>query len=270
MTRPIPKNFSIDTAVVLCGGLSTRMGDLTKQTPKALLIVNEKPIIWYTIKFLMQYGVKKLIFPLGYLGNKLQDYISKEFRYSGLDLIFEDTGRNTPIHIRISKVQKHLKEFETFLLLNSDTIFSFNLTKMIQFHKSRRASLTLATVPIISPWGVIIETSGLVQEFQRDLKIDNVGVIGKDQGVGQIYSGLSIIESHELSDINLSMCNDFETDLFNKIIKDGKAHTIKINGFWYPIDTPKQLTTLNKKIEIALKKSEEHSLKAIGSGKFYE
>ena len=55
-----------------CGGMSTRMGALTSETPKALLNVNGKPIIWYTINFLKQNGIKKFIFPLGYLGKKIQ------------------------------------------------------------------------------------------------------------------------------------------------------------------------------------------------------
>ena len=59
------------SAVVLCGGLSSRMGALTSETPKSLLKVKRKPIIWYTIGFLYKNGVKKFILPLGYKGEKL-------------------------------------------------------------------------------------------------------------------------------------------------------------------------------------------------------
>ena len=52
------------SAIVLCGGLSSRMGQLTSNTPKSLLKVNKRPIIWYTIGFLYKNGIKKFIFPL--------------------------------------------------------------------------------------------------------------------------------------------------------------------------------------------------------------
>ena len=63
------------SAIVLCGGLSSRMGQLTSNTPKSLLKVNKRPIIWYTIGFLYKNGIKKFIFPLGYKGEKIKNYI---------------------------------------------------------------------------------------------------------------------------------------------------------------------------------------------------
>ena len=118
------------SAIVLCGGLSSRMGQLTSNTPKSLLKVNKRPIIWYTIGFLYKNGIKKFIFPLGYQGEKIKKYLIKEFSQCDIDLIFCDTGKNTPIHLRIKKVFKYLEDNTDFVLINSDTIFQFNLENM--------------------------------------------------------------------------------------------------------------------------------------------
>ena len=98
----------VNTAVILCGGMSTRMGALTSETPKALLNVNGKPIIWYTINFLKQNGVRKFIFPLGYLGEKIQSYVQKEFSSLDIEFVFTDTGIKTDIHGRIRKIFCHI------------------------------------------------------------------------------------------------------------------------------------------------------------------
>ena len=83
----------VNTAVILCGGMSTRMGALTSETPKALLNVNGKPIIWYTINFLKQNGVRKFIFPLGYLGEKIQRILNRGSLNKAEIILIEDMGK---------------------------------------------------------------------------------------------------------------------------------------------------------------------------------
>ena len=259
---------SIDTAVILCGGMSTRMGDLTSEKPKSLLTVNGKPIIWYTINFLKQNGVKKFIFPLGYLGKKIKNYVEAEFNSCDTDLIFMETGKKTAIHSRINKILPKIKSGDGFILLNSDTIFSFDLMKMCKLHVRNCSDLTLATVPITSPWGIVIEKDGKLASFQRDLKIDNVGLLDHPKCQGQIYSGLCIINSKVLDNFDCSNCYDFETDVFNNIIQENKAVLHRINGFWYPIDTPKHLASINQEFKIALRQPARNQLSKISKGLF--
>ena len=258
----------VNTAVILCGGMSTRMGALTSETPKALLNVNGKPIIWYTINFLKQNGIKRFIFPLGYLGKKIQHYVQKEFSSFDIEFVFSDTGIKTEIHNRIKNILCKLDLNENFILLNSDTIFSFDLINMCQLHLSNRSDLTLATVPITSPWGIVIENDGKLASFQRNLKIDNVGLVDYPIGHGQIYSGLCIIKSKVLCKFDWLNCSDFETDVFNNIIDENKALVHRINGFWYPIDTPKHLSNINHEFKIAIKSSSRNHLINISEGVF--
>ena len=79
----IQKNDS--WAVMLCGGLGSRMGSLTSKTPKSLLMVSGKPIIWYSFWTLYKYGFRNFILPLGYLGNMIHEYMKK----NSIDIILD-------------------------------------------------------------------------------------------------------------------------------------------------------------------------------------
>ena len=112
--------------------------------------VNKRPIIWYTIGFLYKNGIKKFIFPLGYKGEKIKKYLIKEFSQFDIDLIFCDTGK-THLFIRIKKVFKYLEDNTDFVLINSDTIFKFNLENMYKTHMKNQDDITLSSVPVTSP-----------------------------------------------------------------------------------------------------------------------
>ena len=236
------------SAVVLCGGLSSRMGTLTSETPKSLLKVKRKPIIWYTIGFLYKNGVKKFILPLGYKGEQIKNYLIKQFPQADINFIFCNTGKNTPIHLRLKKVHPYLENDSEFILINSDTIFQFNLNIMHKIHLENQDDITLSSVPVTSPWGIITTKENNVVGFERDLKVNNLGIINDQKVRGEVYSGLCIIKKTCLDSFNWEDCSDFETELFNKYIKNGKVGQYPINGTWYPIDTPKHLEAINRNI----------------------
>ena len=247
------------SAIVLCGGLSSRMGQLTSNTPKSLLKVNKRPIIWYTIGFLYKNGIKKFIFPLGYQGEKIKKYLIKEFSQCDIDLIFCDTGKNTPIHLRIKKVFKYLEDNTDFVLINSDTIFQFNLENMYKTHMKNQDDITLSSVPVTSPWGIITTKDNNVVGFKRDLKVKNLEIISNRKVRGEVYSGLCIIKKKCLNSFDWKNCCDFETYLFNKYIQNGSVSQFQINGTWYPIDTPKHLDEINSNISnILVGKAEKY------------
>ena len=236
------------SSIVLCGGLSSRMGELTAEMPKSLLKVNKKPIIWYTIGFLYKNGVRKFIFPLGYKGKQIKEYLMKEFQQTDINFIFCNTGKNTPIHLRIKKVFRYLKDDSEIVLINSDTLFQFNLKTMYKTHLKNNNELTLSSVPVTSPWGIITTKNNNVVGFERDLKVNDLGIISDKKIRGEVYAGLCILKKECLEKFDWDNCFDFETDLFNKYIQLGKVGQIQINGTWYPIDTPKHLKAINKNI----------------------
>ena len=120
------------TVIILCGVLGTRLGSLGKKIPKTLVKVNGKPIIWYIIKFMEKQSFNHFILPLGYKGNLIKRYFSKNTKnFKGVSIDLINTGNNTTIAKRIFFVKKFVKSSD-FILLIGDAIFNF---KIIIYYK---------------------------------------------------------------------------------------------------------------------------------------
>ena len=242
-------------AVVLCGGKGTRMGDLTKNLPKPLLKIHGKPIIWYSIKTLILYGFNKIIFPLGYKGDKIKKYLNKEFSNQKKKFHFIETGVNSSVSKRIYMIKNTIPENSNFFMINSDTIFNFNIDKMLKYHIKNSSWLTLSSVDLAVKWGLIIFDRHNLVDFDRKRTISNLRIKGNNKKFAKVNSGLAIINKIALKYFKK---NDycFESSVYKKMIKLKKAKNFNLNGLWYPIDTAKDLETLNfdNKIGIKLKK----------------
>jgi glucose-1-phosphate cytidylyltransferase len=237
-------------AVVLCGGRGSRMGTITDTIPKPLVEVHGKPIIWYSILKLHKHGFKNFIFPLGYKGEMIKEYLEKEFR--GLDLLFlcRDTGEDTPPSQRIYQIKDMIPDHEDFFLLNSDTIFDFNISAMYAKHKRSNALLTLSSVQVVSTWGLIQMRQGFSGEdeiigFDRERKIQHVSTDSDPNRYGLINSGLAFLNKDALDVVDLNSHINFENVLYQILITAGRAAHFELRGVWYPIDTQKDLDIVN-------------------------
>jgi NDP-sugar pyrophosphorylase family protein len=137
------KKLSI-AAVVLCGGIGTRIKEITHSIPKSLIKIQKKPLIWFTISSLLKSGVNKIIFPLGYKGNQIENYLKNDFKNNLHQFSIIKTGINTEIIDRIKKIAPLLKDHESFVFTNSDTLFSFDLKKFISFHQKNKYKISLS------------------------------------------------------------------------------------------------------------------------------
>ena len=125
-------------AVILCGGPGSRMGSLVSNKPKTLLEVHGKPILWYIFWSLYKCGFRKIILPLGYEGQQIEDYIQELSINTDCNILPVDTGLDTSIAKRIDLISDLLEDNSDFFLLNSDTIFDFDIEKMYQMHTSTK------------------------------------------------------------------------------------------------------------------------------------
>ena len=89
------------TAIILCGGLGSRLGALSKKIPKSMVKINNYPILWFIIKNLIRNSFNHLILPIGYKGNLIKNYVRKNFKNKNIDIEIIDTGKNTKIAKRI-------------------------------------------------------------------------------------------------------------------------------------------------------------------------
>lgn len=231
-------------AVILCGGKGLRMGSLTKSKAKPLLMVHGKPIIWYPIKMLENYKFDKLIFPLGYKGENIKRYLLKEFKNYSKKFKFIYTGVNSSVSLRMNKIKDYIPKNEDFLILNSDTIFNFDLNKMLELHRKSKKWITLCSVDLLVKWGLIIFNKKKIIDFDRSRTISNLKIKGQNKNYGLINSGLAILNEKILK-YSRKTDYDFESSVYGKVIKLNKAGHLKLKGLWYPIDTDKDLKTIN-------------------------
>ena len=235
--------FNDKWAVVLCGGTGTRMGSLTMNTPKPLLLVDNKPIVWYVISMLVKNGFNNIILPLGYRGEQIKNYLIKTFDEKTINFYFEETGDYSSIAKRIGLVKDIIPDDEDFFLLNSDTIFSFDIGSMFDLHKKNNSLVTLSSVAVTSPWGIMTIENGELTSFDRERAV--YSLYNKSNSKGMVHSGLAWIKKSSLDLIDLFSDLDFETELFQKTISLNRASYYPINGIWIPIDTPKDLDKIN-------------------------
>ena len=244
-----PKAGNGKWSVVLCGGRGSRLGSITKETPKPLVEVHGKPILWYSFLCLYKHGFRHFIFPLGYKGEMIRKYLRETFEGNmDCDIDYVDTGDDTPIARRLAQVSDRIPDGEDFFLINSDTIFDFDIDAMYTMHKTEKALVTLSSVEVVSTWGLIHLYDGKIMRFDRERKIRYLATENDPTLQGRINSGLAYLSQTALQYVDLESCDDFESDLYSAIIAAGRCSHFELQGCWFPIDTPKDLDIVNMKI----------------------
>jgi len=236
-------------AVILCGGQGSRMGDLASKTPKPLLQVHEQPILWYTFWTLYKHGFRNFVLPLGYKGKMIDEYMRSLARDNDCRIFSRDTGLNTSIAQRINLISDFIPNDGDFLLLNSDTIFDFDIEGMLELHQETNSLVTLSSVEVVSSWGLILVKGEKLMGFDRQRKVHQLISNDLPEIHGLVNSGLAWINKAALSYVELELCEDFETTLFQRVIDMQRVAHFHVEGLWYPIDTPKDLQAINFSIE---------------------
>ena len=235
----------IKTAVILCGGKGTRLGQLGKKIPKTLVRIHKRPIIWYIIKTLYNNSFNHFILPLGYKSNLIRKYFknNKEFKNYNIELV--NTGLETNISKRIYDIKDHIKS-KDFILLNGDAIFNFNLKKIFKKHNSNNFDITFMGCSAHLNFGIVGKKNNKIVSFERDVEIDTVNTGKRKNFLGHIYSGISIMKS-KLLKMKFKSYQNFEKKFYPKVIKKFKSNYEEINGFWYSVDNVKDINSLNLK-----------------------
>ena len=156
-----------------------------------------------------------------------------------------ETGIETSIANRIKKIKHLIPEETDFLLLNTDTLFDFDIPTMHKVHISKQSLVTLSSVEVISPWGILTVSGENIINFDRNRKVQKLISNHVSDGYGVVNSGIAWINKNALNLINFEKDIDFETELFGAAIKEKKISHFKLDGIWIPIDTPKDLNSIN-------------------------
>ena len=245
-------------AVILAGGLVTRLSEATTRIPKPMVEIGGKPILWHIMKIYSYYGINDFIVCCGYKQYVIKEYFANYFRHNSdmtvdlsnnsievLDNHSEkwkvtmiDTGLNTMTGGRIKKIQKYVEK-EPFLLTYGDGVTDLNIAKTIDNFIKHDAVLSITAYKPTGKFGAleIDHNTGLVKSF-----------LEKPDGDGNwINAGFFVCSSKVFDYIPE---NDstviFEKAPLEDIAKDGKMISFKHNGFWKPMDTMRDNQELNK------------------------
>ena len=232
------------SAIILCGGKGTRLGELGKKFPKTLVKIQNRPILWYILNSLEKNKFNHFILPVGYKVKQIQKFINNNTRFKNSKIDVVKTGINTSIAQRIFKIKGYIKS-ENFIILNGDAIFDANLNDIFKSHILKKKDISFISCEAEADFGTVGVINNRVINFERSLNFKSVNT-NMNNFKAYVYSGMSIINRKILEE-NFKGCLNFEKDFYPKVIKKYKSDIHSLQGFWYAMDNIKDYDALNKK-----------------------
>lgn len=232
-------------AVILAGGLGTRISEETDHLPKPMVDIGGKPILWHIMKNYAHHGVNEFIICLGYKGYVIKEYFTNYFQHMSditvnlktgrIDVhqndsedwrvTMVDTGQDTMTGGRLARVKQYIGN-ETFCFTYGDGVSDIDITSLIQFHKKHKK---LATVTAITPpgrFGVLDSNGDRVIGFAE--KVDNTDA--------RINGGFFVLEPKVISHIEGDK-TIWEKSPMETLAKQGQLMAYRHDGFWQAMDT---------------------------------
>jgi len=233
-------------AVILAGGLGTRISEETITKPKPMIEIGGLPIIWHIMKAYAHYGITDFIICCGYKGYIVKEYFSNYFLHT-TDVKFNfksnnkeyyqtnaepwsvtcvDTGDETMTGGRVKKIKKYLDDDEDFCLTYGDGVSDINIKDLIKFHKDHQLSATVSATIAPHRWGTLaLDNNNLVNRF-----------VEKPKGGDYVNGGFFVL-SKKVIDLIKDDKTLWEKEPLEKLSKDKELVAFKHDGFWQPMDT---------------------------------
>jgi glucose-1-phosphate cytidylyltransferase len=241
-------------AIILAGGLGTRLSEKTTFKPKPMVEIGSRPILWHIMKLYSYHGINDFIVCLGYKGFMVKEYFANYFLHMS-DVTFDmasnkmevheanaepwrvtlvDTGENVMTGGRMKRVASYIGE-DTFCFTYGDGVADVNIKELIEFHKTQG---TLATVTSVQPpgrFGELDIAHGKITAFKE-----------KPKGDGASISGGFFILSPRVLDYIKNDNTIWEKEPLEKLADEGQLSAYQHNGFWQPMDTLRDQIMLDK------------------------
>ncbi len=215
--------------VILCGGKGERMGPISSTTPKPLIQIGEKPVLWHIMKTFESHGFKDFILCLGYKGDKIREHFSKNYDHWNIE--FVDTGLESKKSERLAMVKDLIKD-DNFMLSYGDDLSDVDIEKVVETHKKMGRMVTLTAVKLTSPFGLVdIQEDSSVTGFKEKPVIDK-----------WINGGYMVLNRKIFDHLHEG---ELEDDVFKKLVEMGEICAHKHPGRWKSMSTLKDNTELN-------------------------
>jgi glucose-1-phosphate cytidylyltransferase len=243
-------------AVILAGGLGTRLSEETSLRPKPMVEIGGRPILWHIMKLYSVFGINDFIICCGYKGYIIKEFFANyylhmsnvtfdigknsiEYHQSKAEpwrVTLVDTGDQTMTGGRIKRVKDYIGA-ETFCLTYGDGVSDLNMKELLSFHKSQR---TLATLTAVQPPGrfgafSLTDEGTRISSFREKLKGDGAWING----------GFFVLEP-EIMKYVADDSTVWEQEPMRRLAEDGMLCAYKHQGFWQNMDTLRDKTILEE------------------------
>ena len=234
-------------AVILAGGLGTRLSEETSHKPKPMVEIGGMPVLWHIMKSYSFHGVNDFIICCGYKGYVIKEYFANYFLHRS-DVTFDiknnsmkvhqehaepwkvtlvDTGQNTMTGGRLKRVSSYIDQEDSFCFTYGDGLSDINITELVNFHKSHNKKATLTSVNPTGRFGVLeINDKNSVTRFIEKPKGDD----------NKINAGFFVLSPSVLNYIK-DDSTVWEQLPLEELAKKGELMSYSHDGFWYPMDT---------------------------------
>ena len=242
-------------AVILAGGLGTRISEETYLKPKPMIEIGGKPILWHIMKMYSEHGINDFVICCGYKGYVIKEYFANYFlhqsdvtfcmkgntikvhekRAEPWNVTLVDTGDNSMTGGRLGRIEKYVKNENAFCFTYGDGVSNIDITALIKFHKNHGKDATLTAVYPPGRFGALDIKEGKVIKFTEKPKGDGALING----------GFFVLSPKVLDRITGDDCT-WENEPLKGLARDGNLMAYTHDGFWQPMDTMREMLYLQE------------------------
>jgi glucose-1-phosphate cytidylyltransferase len=242
-------------AVILAGGLGTRISEETHVKPKPMIEIGGKPILWHIMKMYGQHGINEFIICCGYKGYLIKEHFANYFLHMS-DVTFDmssnathihkrsaepwkvtlvDTGDSTMTGGRLKRVKDYLKDEKAFCFTYGDGVSDVDISALIEFHQAHQKLATITAVQPPGRYGALEMDGSRVRGFTE-----------KPKGDSSWINGGFFVLSPACIDFIAADDTPWEGEPLSSIAAKGELRAFRHDGFWQPMDTLRDRTQLEE------------------------
>ena len=242
-------------AVILAGGLGTRISEETSVKPKPMVEIGGKPILWHILKIYSSHGINDFVICCGYKGYVIKEYFANYFLHMSdvtLDMAnnqmevhqryaepwrvtLVDTGMDTMTGGRLKRVSPYVKDEEAFCFTYGDGVSDVNITELVEFHRTQKVKATLTATLPPGRFGALDLQGSKVRSFKE-----------KPKGDGAMINGGFFVLSPEVIDLIKDDATVWEKEPLETLARQDQLAAYQHTGFWQPMDTLRDKTYLEE------------------------
>jgi glucose-1-phosphate cytidylyltransferase len=243
-------------AVILAGGLGSRISEETHLKPKPMIEIGGKPILWHIMKMYSHHGINDFVICCGYKGYVIKEYFANYFLHMS-DVTFDmsrnsmevhqrhaepwrvtlvDTGEETMTGGRLKRVREYVMGEEEFCFTYGDGVSSVDISQLISFHRKHQKLATLTAVVPPGRFGALdLEANSFIRSFEE-----------KPKGDGAMVNGGFFVLSPSVIDFIENDQTIWERKPLEDLAKQGQLLAYQHPGFWQPMDTLREKNHLEE------------------------